>query len=276
MAWKVDENGAFVAQDGAPVWIYDEGDNKGSEAPVDFSKTLKSISDIKAESIGRKQKLKEYADRYKPLEDAGIADFSEYLAKANDAITKVQNLSDKQLVDAGEVEKIKQQAQEVFDNRLNHVVKTNETKIAELQNAIGGKDESIRNLIIKGAFDRSEFLKDKTVLPSDFAYAQLGSRFVVEESAGGLRGYAVDAEGNKLMSAKNPAEYADPDEAIELLVMSHPQRDRILKMDASGGGTPPGGHGPGAKDLKSKYDEAISAGNITEAIRIKNQMAKKK
>jgi len=276
MAWKVDENGAFVAQDGAPVWIYDEGDNKGSEAPVDFSKTLKSISDIKAESIGRKQKLKEYADRYKPLEDAGIADFSEYLTKANDAITKVQNLSDKQLVDAGEVEKIKQQAQEVFDNRLNHVVKTNETKITELQNAIGGKDESIRNLIIKGAFDRSEFLKDKTVLPSDFAYAQLGSRFIVEESNGELRGYAVDVEGNKLMSAKNPAEYADPDEAIELLVMTHPQRDRILKMDASGGGTPPGGGGPAARDLKSKYDAAMAAGNFTEGIRIKNQMAKKK
>lgn len=276
MAWKVDENGQIVANNGAPVWVYEDGDNKGSEAPVDFGKTLKSIADIKAESIARKEKIRAYEGRYKVIEEAGIDDVAEFLTKANDALTKVQNLSDKQLIDAGEVEKIKQQAQEVFEGRLNNVTKVKDGKIDELSKLVEGKNASIRNLIIKGAFDRSEFLKDKTVLPSDFAYAQLGSRFVVEEVGGELKGYALDVEGNKLMSAKNPAEYADPDEAIELLVMSHPQRDRILKMDAAGGGAPAGGGTPQDRDLKAMHAEAMKKGNVAEAIRLKNLMAKKK
>lgn len=276
MAWKTDENGAIVAQDGAPVWVYEEGDNKGSEAPVDFNKTLKSISDIKAESIARKEKLRGYSEKVKPLEEAGIDDINDFLAKAQDAMAKVQNFNDKQLIDAGEVEKIKQQAQEVFDSRLNNVTKVKDTEIEKLTNLVSTKDSAIRNLIVKGAFDRSEFLKEKTVLPSDFAYAQLGSRFVVEEINGELRGFALDIEGNKLMSAKNPAEYADPDEAIELLVMSHPQRDRILKMDASGGGAPSGTGAPLIRDLKAQHAEAIKKGDIALAIKLKNQMAKAK
>ena len=106
MAWKVDENGAIAVQDGAPVWVYEEGDNKGSEAPVDFNKTLKSISDIKAESIARKEKLRGYAEKYKAIEEAGIEDIADFYAKATDAINKVQNFNEKQLIDAGEVEKI--------------------------------------------------------------------------------------------------------------------------------------------------------------------------
>ena len=275
MAWKVDENGAIVVQDGAPVWVYEEGDNKGSEAPVDFNKTLKSISDIKAESIARKEKLRGYAEKYKAVEEAGIEDIADFYAKATDAMNKVQNFNDKQLIDAGEVEKIKQQAQEVFENRLNNVTKVKDEQIAELSKKVEAKDASIRSLIIKGAFDRSKFLHEKTVLPSEFAYAHFGNKFVVEEIDGELKGYALDQYGKKLMSAKNPAEYADPDEAIELLVMADPQRDRILKMDANGGGAPASSGTPGT-NLKAQYDEAIKKGDMLGAIRIKNQMTKKK
>lgn len=275
MAWKIDENGAIVAQDGAPVWVYEEGDNKGSEAPVDFNKTLKSISDIKAESIARKEKLRGYAEKYKAVEEAGIEDVADFYAKATDAMNKVQNFNDKQLIDAGEVEKIKQQAQEVFENRLNNVTKVKDEQIGELSKKVEAKDASIRSLIIKGAFDRSKFLHEKTVLPSEFAYAHFGNKFVVEEIDGELKGYALDQHGKKLMSAKNPAEYADPDEAIELLVMADPQRDRILKMDANGGGAPASSGTPGT-NLKAQYDEAIKKGDMLGAIRIKNQMTKKK
>jgi len=271
MAWKVDENGGFVAQDGAPIWIYEDGENKGSEAPVDFGKTLKSINDIKSESITRKNKLKELGEKYKAIDDLGVEDLSEWIVKANGAMEKVANLTDKEILDAGGIEKIKTQAAEVWQAKLNNTAKSYEEKLAEKEKAIMGKDGAIRNLIIRGAFDRSEFLRDRTVLPSNFAYADMGGRFVVEEVNGELKGFALDAEGNKLMSAKNPAEYADPDEAIELLVLSHPQKDRILKADASGGGAQNTNAGK-ASDLLAQYNDAKAKGQHAAMVSLKRRL----
>lgn len=271
MAWKANDDGVLAVQDGAPVWIYEEGDNKGSEAPVDFGKTLKSINEIKTESVTRKNKLREMGEKYKAIDDLGIEDLSDWVVKANGAIEKVGNLTDKEILDAGGIERIKSQAAEVWQAKLDNVVKTSDGKLGLAQEIISKKDASIRNLIIRGAFDRSEFLKEKTVLPAEFAYAQLGGRFIVEEVNGELKGFAADSEGNKLMSARNPAEFADPDEAIELLIMSHPQRDRILKVDASGSGATQTG-GTKASDLLAQYNDAKAKGLHAVMVSLKRKL----
>ena len=52
---------------------------------------------------------------------------------------------------------------------------------------LAAKEASIRTLLVKGIFDSSAFLKDKTVLPSDVAYASFGRHFEVKEENGELR-----------------------------------------------------------------------------------------
>ncbi len=272
MPWKQDENGAVVSQDGQPVWVYEDGDNKGKEAPVDFGKTLTSIAKITQESIGRKDKLKEANGTLQLFVDAGIEDVGTFVTDGRAALETVANLSDKDILDAGEVDKIKAQATEVYDRKIENMTLTHSGEVATLNDTIAAKDGNIRNLIIKGAFDRSSFLKDKTVLPPEFAYSHFGNRFSVEEVDGELKGFGLDGEGKKLMSAKNPAEYADPEEAIELLIMSSPQKDTLLKMEANGSGNQGSGD-VNTDNLLAQYNKAKEQKNTTAMITLKRKLS---
>lgn len=234
MPWKTDDNGSLVVEDNNPVWIYEGGKDEGKEAPVDFTKTLGTIKNLTAESIERKNKLKEANTKLEPYEAAGIEDFEEFVKTAGANAKTVANLSDKEVLDAGEVDKIKQSANEVWDKKVEALKKAHVTELAERENKLADKDAAIRNMVIKSAFDTSTFLQEKTVLPAEIAYNTFGHSFKVKEKDGKPIGYAVDESGDRLMSLRNPGEYAQPDEAIEILVDKYPQRDAILKQDAKG------------------------------------------
>lgn len=274
MPWKTDEesNALIAGDDGNPVWIYEDGAEKGKEAPADFNRMFKKITDVTAESIARKEKIRQYDERYKPLADRGIEDLGTWLGEVDTALDTVKNYSDKDLVDAGEVDKVKQSVIGSYDLKIGALTKDFTGKLDTSQATIEAKDASIRKLLIRSAFDRSTFLAEDTVLLPDMAYTYFGDRFGVEETSDGeLTGYATDKEGNKLMSLFNPGEIATPDEAIELLVSEHPQKDRMLKMDASGNGTPKHKESKGGY-LMAQYTEAKKKGNVALCMSLKMQM----
>jgi hypothetical protein len=276
MPWKVNEDGAIAVEGGNPVWVYEGGEKDGKEAPVEFGKTLATISRLTGESTERKAKLNELTAKYKPLEDAGIEDLADYLGRANKALETVANLDDKQVMDAGQIEKIKEGVAKSYEAKIEALKKTSEEQVTKLSTQLSEQDKNIRNLVIRGAFDRSEFLKEKTVLLPDMAFSYFGDRFDIEVKDGKPVGFAKDKEGNPLMSLANPGEIADPVEAIELLVMDHPQRDRILRMESSGSGTPPaaGGDKSGAS-LLAQYNKAKENKDVMAMTSLKNQMQAK-
>jgi hypothetical protein len=97
------------------------------------------------------------------------------------------------------------------------------------------KDRNIRELVIKGAFDRSDFIKDRTVLTSEIAFHTFGRSFKIEETEdGGLETYALKADGEKVYSMANPGQIANPEEAIELLIKGHPDSASILRTSSGG------------------------------------------
>lgn len=114
--------------------------------------------------------------------------------------------------------------------------------------AIAEKDRIIRDLLVKGAFASSAFLRDCTVLPPDFAYAYFGARFSVEEKDGAPIVVARNEKSEPLYSAANPAAFADVDEALRMLVEEHSDRDSLLRAPSpdGGGGTLPGSVSSGA------------------------------
>jgi len=276
MPWKVNEDGVIAVEGGNPVWVYEGGEKDGKEAPVEFGKTLATISRLTVESTDRKAKLNELTTKYKPLEEAGIEDFADYIGKASKALETVANLDDKQIMDAGQIEKIKEGVSKSYEAKIEALRKTSEEQVVKLSTQLSEQDKSIRNLVIRGSFDRSEFLKEKTVLLPDMAFSYFGDRFDVEIKDGKPVGFAKDKEGNPLMSLANPGEIADPVEAIELLVMDHPQRDRILRMESSGSGTPPaaGGDKNGAS-LMAQYNAAKEKKDVMAMTSLKNQMSAK-
>jgi hypothetical protein len=107
----------------------------------------------------------------------------------------------------------------------------------------------LHSYMVGGAFARSKYIASKfaTEGPAgvEIAQALFGNRLKVEDG----KVVAYDSNGQKIYSAARPGELADPDEAIEILVESHPYKAHLIKgSGASGGGTPPsGGAGDGGK-----------------------------
>jgi hypothetical protein len=103
--------------------------------------------------------------------------------------------------------------------------------------------------MIGGRFARSKFIEEKVAIPKSFIMAYFRPNFKIED--GKVVGYLND---NKIFSAQNPSEVADFDEALQVMVNSHPDKDNILKgAGASGSGTP---GKPGASNMPASFNVA--------------------
>lgn len=209
-------------QDGKPVYVHD--DNK--EIPFDAPATVAKIGQLNGEAKGHRERAETAEAKLKSFE--GITD----PAAAVKALETVKNLDDKKLIDAGEVQKIRDEAVKAVETKYEPVVKERDSLKGELyQEKIGGR------------FARSPFIvgdKAKVIIPPDMMQSRFGSAFKIEDG----KVVAYGADGNKLFSRSRPGELADFDEALEILVDSYPHKDSILKGDgASGGGAGPGGGG---------------------------------
>lgn len=211
MQLKTDENGNVVVQDGKPVYMYDDG----QEIAFDAMQNMAKISQLNAEAKQHRE-AKEKAETLLKAFDGLNAD------DAKKALETVKNLDDKRLIDAGEVEKVKAEAKKAFDEQL-----------AEKDAQINKIKQEYNNAVIGGAFARSSFIKDKTLLPSDIVQSSFGSHFTMENG----KIVANLGGGNPIYSRKNPGELADFDEALETIISQYPHKDSILRgSGASGAG----------------------------------------
>jgi len=237
MPWKMTEGDSPViatTDEGFPVWIHDDG----KEAGIDHASTLKTIAELKREQAERRTKNKELEEALKPIKDAGIEDLNAFMESANKAIKTVKDYEDKQLIDAGEAEKVKQGIEEAYKKQMSEQKQSFENAISEKDTELERLSHSMRELVIKGAFERSDFVRDKTVLDPEIAYSNFGRCFDFEENQdGSLTPFAKHyVSGEKLFSLKNPGTYARGDEAIELLFNSYPGKEGIMVGSEAGGG----------------------------------------
>jgi len=223
---------AIEVKDGHPVWIYEDG----KESPFSADSALKSIKDLTVESMSRKSKLQEYEAKLAPFAD--IDNGADFITKAKAALETVKNLDGKKLIDAGEVETLKQSVALTYKEKITGMETAFLTKEKEYQTAISTKDANISNLLIKGAIGRAKFIEERTVLTPSIAYDVFQRNFKIEEHEGEARAVATRKDGTKIMSLKDPGSYAGIDEALETLVNEHPDKDRLLKgIDGGGGAT---------------------------------------
>ncbi|MFB6349475.1 DUF6651 domain-containing protein [Moraxella sp. ZJ142] len=226
MKLKLDENGNVIVQDGKPVYVYDDG----KELAFDAAESMAKISQLNAEAKNHRE-AKEHALAQLKQFDGIDAD------KAKQAMATVQNLDDKKLIDAGEVEKVKAEAKKAFDEQLA----SKDAEIAKI-------NTEYRNAVIGGAFARSNFIKEKTLLPADIAQNTFGQYF--EMTDGKIVG---KLNGNPIYSRINPGELADFDEAFEQVINQYPNKADILR-GSSGSGAGASQPGFGAGSIKSFAD----------------------
>jgi len=227
MKLKLDEHGHVVVQDGKPVYTKDDG----TEVAFDVAGTAASIARLNAEARDHRVRAETAEKTLKTFE--GIEDPE----AARKALQITANLDAKKLVDAGDVEKVRQEAIRAVEEKYKPVVDERDRLQGEIYKEKVG-----------GAFARSKFIADECAIPADLVEARFAKHFKLEEGA--VVGY--DANGNKLYSDANPGQLATPDEALKMLVNQYQYKDQILKgSQASGAGAGTNqGAGAGAKTIK--------------------------
>jgi hypothetical protein len=128
MKLKLDAEGHVVVQDGKPVYVGDDGKEVAFDAPA----TVATIERITNESKGYKTRAQTAEGK---LEAFGDIDPK----AAKDALAKVANWGDKELIEAGKVEEIKTAAIKAVEEKYKPVVDENDALKAQLHGEkIGG------------------------------------------------------------------------------------------------------------------------------------------
>lgn len=225
----VEINGGKYAeiQDEKPVYIHSDG----KELPFDAQKTVETISRLNGEAKTNRERAEGVESKLKLFE--GIED----PAAAIKALQTVKNLDEKKLIDAGESQKIRDEAIKAVEEKYKPIVTERDSLIKDLH------EEKIG-----GSFSRSKFITEKLSIPFDLAQAKFGSNFKLE----GGKVVAYDAHGGKIFSQANPGELAEFDEAMEKIVGGYAYRDSILKgSGASGGGANGSGNAKTGADFSN-------------------------
>lgn len=236
MKLKLDDDGHVVLSDGKPVYVYDDG----KEVPFDAeaaTRRISNLTDEKDRHYGAAEKLK-----------LDLAKFSEITdpAEALKALTMVANLKDKDLVDAGEIEKLKKQMSDTFDAERTQFTTAYEAEKARFGTEAANSESLIRKLMVDAKFATSPWFsgeKPKTILPPDIAAQHFGKHFKIEGDV--VVGYIGE---NKILSRERVGEPAGFEEALSVIVENYPQKDRILR-DNTGGSGSSGNTGLSGEDL---------------------------
>lgn len=229
--WKIDADGKIETKDGNPIWV----DADGSEKTLSSDAISRANNDAKNARIA-KEKAEEKLAAFTGLD----AD------KARAALDTVSKLDQKKLIDAGEVDKVRNEISAQFTTQLAEKDKA----LSELQTRFDGAQ-------IANIFGNSEFIRNRVAVPAEMFQAYFSSN--VKMVNGQPEFYGRD--GNRLLSKTKIGEnVTDASEAFEMLVESHPQKDLILKAnDNSGSGSNGnGGNRPGGRTIKRSEFEQLA------------------
>lgn len=226
---KLDEHGHVVLKDGKPLYV---NKKTGQESALDINEYVSKVTALNKENMERRQEnneLKEKLDTYGDLDPD----------KARVALKTMENLQDKELLEADKVEELKDQINQAYESKLQQTKDSYEARLREKDKVLAGKDQQIHRALIESAFLSSEYIRQHMVIPEDIAYKQFGENFKVEEYNGKpiAVGYIDDSP---VYSLEKPGELAKFEEAIQLIVDKYPLKDRILKgADSNGEDLPP-------------------------------------
>lgn len=238
MAWKFDEHGVLVVSDGNPVWIGDDG----SESPFDAKANIVAAATAKREAAENRKAKKEAEERLAAF--AGIED----PAAALKALQFSQSMDGKKIMDDDGIKRLVESAVKPLQEE-----NTNLKKTAQEQ------ESTIYKMKVSDKFNTSTFLK-KTIYDEtpDVAEAYFGKHFKVEDG----KTVAYDQTGNPIYSSVKAGELADFDEALSVLVNSHPRKDFMLRGTGGGSGAQQnnGGGGKG-----NNFDHLSPTERITAA-----------
>ena len=219
MPWKaqeVDGKKVIVADtDGKPIWE----DDSGTTMSIDWSRASNTIKNLMSES---KQK-RESNDQL--------------TSKITELTTEIDTLKKDKNKDKNK-DTNTQALESQFNTKLDEIKNTFESQLKQ-------KEQELSNLLIGNKFATSQFIKEKTILPSDLAQLKFGNNFKVENG----QVIPIGQDGQRVMSVKNIGETASFDEALEMQVDKYQYKDQVLKGSQHSGGD----GNPSVKPIKNMF-----------------------
>lgn len=230
--WKLDKDGKIEMKDGNPIWV----DVNGGEQTLDGG----TIARLNGDARTLRLRAETAEATLVPFKDIDPV-------QAKKALTTIANIDAKKLIDAGEVEKVKEEISKQFTQQL-----------VEKDTAIKTLSGDLDNLRVDNIFAQSPFIRERVATPPDMFQATFRNNFKIKDG----KPEAYDKAGNRIMSKTKFGEPADPDEALEILVDHHPQKAMILKAsDHSGSGNNgTGGNRHGQRVIKRAEFDKLTPG----------------
>ena len=222
--------------DGNPVYALEDGKELG----YDGEALAGQVTKLNGEAARRRTEAKEANDKLSAIDERIVKDPSAALS----ALDTVASLNDKQLIDAGEVDKVKNEAIKATTERYEDLITK---KYKPLEGQLAETKTQLHEEMIGGRFARSAFIEEKVAYPAPMLRDTFGKFFHIDED----KVIARYANGEDVFSRKNPGMRATFDEAIEILIDESPHRDNILKSGGKKGSGGKGGGGGGPRDGKS-------------------------
>lgn len=198
-SWKMDGDKIATDEGGNPILILADG----KETSVKHN----TVSTLNGEN-------RTYRTRAETAETALKAFEGLDPTTARDAINKLSTVDLQNMIDKGEVEKVR-----------NEVGQQYHSQITERDGKIGSLQGAIDNLLIEREFDRSKFIREKVGVPPEMFQATFAKNFKVEDG----KVVPYDQSGNKIYSDRDHGAVASVDEAFEKLVNNYAYKDQILK-----------------------------------------------
>lgn len=284
---KLDENGnlVMVEEGGIRKVVYVDEDDNNKEYPLDPAAMYVKITNLGAENKTHREKAKAAETTLKVFESIEGIDMEkpqEWIENASNAIATVKNYEDKDLIEAGKVDEVKQEMRDAYEGKLTAKDEVITSMKATHETDIAGKDGQIRTLMVSNRFNTSKYFtgeKSVTTMPPDVAEAFFGKHFQVETVDGKpvLKAYREDGR-TEFMSKLNPGEPADFEEAIGLIIDKYPNKESILRAPEGGSGGQGGqggGHQPDElSKLEADLKKAEKDGDAAKMVTIKNAIWK--
>lgn len=204
-----------VVNDGKPVYVSDDG----AETAVDLPGTSATISRLNAEAKGHRERAERAETALKSFEGLDPA-------KAREAIDKLTTIDAKKLIDAGEAQRVRDEAIRAVEEKYKPVIEERD-----------GLKTTLSKALIGNAFSSSKFASEKlTPAGVDLVRQLYAGQLRVE----GDKIVPLNANGETLLSRARPGEVADFEEAISIFVDSYPHKEHILRGSGnSGSGSKP-------------------------------------
>lgn len=245
MKLLLDKDGHAVIRNGKPVYVQDDG----TEVEFDVVATQQSIARLNTEARDRRLALQDATDKLKAFDGLDVA-------AARTALETVGKLDAKKLRDAGEVDAATALLNKGWQEKLDAEKKRGDTlETTLIEEKIGGN------------FSRSKFIGEKMTVPADMVQATFGKMFKLVDG----KVVAYDGNGQPIHSKANPAEIAQFDEALEIIVGNYPHKASLLKATQKGGGGSGAGGGNNVSGSKVKtraeFDAITSASEKAQFIR---------